>query len=38
MILDLHERAVNDGRGEAEDFSVINPRMAGDDAVTLARF
>ncbi len=38
MIFDLDERAVHGGRGEAENFTVINPRMAGDNAVALARF
>ena len=38
MVFDLDEFAVGGGRGEAEDFAVINPRMAGDDAVGFARF
>jgi hypothetical protein len=38
MVFDLDKRAVGDGRGKAENFTVINPRMAGDDAVAFARF
>ena len=37
VVFDLHELAVGGGRGEAENFAVVNPRMAGDDAVGLAR-
>ena len=32
------ESAVGGGLGDAEDFTVVNPRMAGNDAVGLARF
>ena len=38
MVFNLHERAVGDGGGDAEDFAVVNPRVAGDDAIALARF
>ena len=38
MVLDLHEFSVGDGRGEAEDFAVINPGMAGHDTVGFAGF
>ena len=38
MVFDLHQLAVRGGRGEPQDFAVINPRMPGHDAVGLARF
>ena len=38
MVLDLDEFAVGAVRGQAENFAVINPRVAGHDAVGLARF
>ena len=38
MVFDLDEFAVGGRLGDAEDFAVINPRMAGHDAVGLARF
>ncbi len=38
VVFDLDEFAVGDGRGEAKNFAVINPRMTGDDAVGFARF
>jgi hypothetical protein len=38
MVFDLDERAIGNRRGEPEDFAVINPRMAGDNAVAFARF
>ena len=31
-------RRRHDRRGDAEDFAVVNPRMAGDNAVAFARF
>ena len=37
MILDLNEFAISRLLGQTEDFAVINPRMAGDNAVGLAR-
>ena len=38
MVFDLDEFAVAGVRGQAENGAVINPRMAGDDAVGFARF
>ena len=38
VVLDLDEFAVGERRGDAQDFAVINPRMARDDAVGFARF
>ena len=38
MVFDLHQFAVGDGRGDAQNFAGINPRMTRDDAVGFARF
>lgn len=38
MVFDLNEFAVGNRRGEPENFGVIDPRMAGHDAVGLAGF
>jgi hypothetical protein len=38
MVFDLDQFAVGNGCGEPENFGVIDPRMAGHDAVSLARF
>jgi hypothetical protein len=38
MIFDLHHVAVSGGRGESENFAVVNPRMAGHYAVSFTRF
>ena len=37
MVFDLHEFAIGGGLREPEHGTVINPRMAGQDAVGLAR-
>jgi hypothetical protein len=36
MIFDLHQITIGNGLGEAQNFVVINPRMAGDYAVGFA--
>ena len=38
MVFDLDKFAVGDGRGDAQDFAGINPRMTRDNAVGFARF
>ncbi len=36
VVLDLHDRAVVGGMSQTEDRAGVNPRMAGDDAVSFA--
>jgi hypothetical protein len=38
MVFDLNNFAVVNGCGEPQNFTSINPRMAGHDAVGLAGF
>ena len=38
MVFDLHQLAIGGGLREPEDGTMINPRMAGQDAVGFARF
>jgi hypothetical protein len=38
VVFDLHQFAVGDGGGDAENFAGINPWMTRHDAVGLARF
>ncbi len=33
VVFDLDQIAIGDGMGKAEDFVVVNPRVAGDDAI-----
>jgi hypothetical protein len=37
MVLDLHQRAIGGGRGQAKNRGGVNPGMPGQDAVGIPR-